>query len=241
MSGPALRLVILAYNEGRSLEGLFARLEPAWKVFVVDDGSTDDTAGVLARVMAKGRVFTLKRHPVNRGLAAAFLTGLRAAVEGAGDDEVVAVLEGDGTSDPALLPAMAAALTPPCDVVIASRHVPGGGYRRFPFQRHCLSVAANAVLRAVCGLPGVRDYSIFYRLYRVGPLKAALAEHGDALTSVGGFASNAEILLRLAPFVREFREVPFVYDYGVKPGASSLRPAGELPRYLRLLLRVWRG
>lgn len=243
MSATRLRLVVLAYNEGRNLEGLLERVQAAlmaqtWRAFVVDDGSTDNTAAVLARLAARYPVTPLA-HGANRGIATGFLTGLRAALEGADDNDGVAVLEGDGTSDPALLPAMLRELVAPCDVVIASRHVPGGGYRRFPPKRLFLSVAANAVLRFVCGLPGVSDYSIFFRLYRAGALRRALAADGERLTSVGGFACNAEILLRLGPYIGTVREVPFIYDYGLKEGPSSMRPARELGPYLRLF-GVWR-
>lgn len=239
MSLPTLRLVVAAYNEGANLEGLFARAESAlagrpWRAYVVDDGSNDDTAAVLARLAARLPLTPLV-HPVNRGIAAVFLSGLRAALADAGPDDAVAVLEGDGTSDPALLPVMQDRLAAgDVDVVIASRQVPGGEYRNFPPKRLFLSVAANVLLRWVCGLPGVRDYTIFYRVYRAGPLKRALEANGDAFVSVGGFACNAEMLLRLGPYSRGAAEVPFVYDYGLKKGASSMKVGGNLLSYVRL-------
>lgn len=239
MSATPLRVVVAAYNEGRNLEGLFARLERAlagraWRAFVVDDGSKDDTPAVLARLAARLPV-TPVVHPVNRGIAAVFLSGLRAALEGADADDAVAVLEGDGTSDPELLPRMQDRLAGgDVDVVIASRQMPGGAYWNFPLKRLLLSVVANRLLRAVCGLPGVRDYTIFYRVYRAGPLRRALEANGDAFTSVGGFACNAEMLLRLGPYSRGAAEVPFVYDYGLKKGASSMKLGGNLLSYVRL-------
>ena len=236
--GP-LRLVVAAYNEAANLEGLFAGVETAlagasWRAFVVDDGSKDGTAAVLARLAAR-LPLTPVVHPVNCGIAAVFLSGLRAALKDAGPDDAVAILEGDGTSDPALLPAMRDRLAQgDVDVVIASRQVPGGEYRNFPPKRLLMSLAANAMLRLVCGLKGVRDYTIFYRVYRAGPLKRALEANGDAFTSVGGFACNAEMLLRLGPYSRGAAEVPFVYDYGLKKGASSMKLGGNLLSYVRL-------
>jgi dolichol-phosphate mannosyltransferase len=159
---------------------------------------------------------------------------MRAAVAEADEDDAIAVLEGDGTSDPEILPVMLAAMDGSCDVVIASRYVGAGRYLNFPLKRLLLSRSANFLLRAVCGLPRVRDYTIFYRLYRCGPLKRALAAYGDRFTSVGGFACNAEMLLRMRKFVREIREVPLVYDYGKKKGASGMRIGGNLASYLKL-------
>ncbi len=59
------------------------------------------------------------------------------------------LLEGDGTSDPALLPAMQDRLAAhDVDVVIASRQVEGGSYRNFPFKRLLFSLAAKGILAA---------------------------------------------------------------------------------------------
>src|SRR5688500_6284945 len=196
MAEKRILLVIPAYNESRNLPGLCEWIARrlaggSYAVHVVDDGSGDATAET-ARELARSHPLKLHGHPFNRGVAGAFLTGMRAALEGASEDDPVVTLEGDGTSDPALLPAMLEALAGPCDVAIASRHVPGGSYRNFPFKRLILSRGANALLRLICRVPGVRDYTISYRAYRAGPLRRALEAYGDRFTSVGGFACNAE-------------------------------------------------
>lgn len=234
----AVRLVIPAYNEAKNLPGLCRRIKDSlaarpYRLFIVDDGSKDDTARVLGELGAEHPIRALP-HPRNMGLSAVFLTGMRAALEGAGEDEAVVVMEGDGTSDPAVLPAMLGLLEAPCDVVIASRYAPGGAYRNFPPKRLFLSKAANTLLHLVCRVPGVRDYTIFYRAYRAGPLRRALDAYGGRFTSAGGFACNAEMLLRLKGFIREARETPFVYDYGLKQGASSMRIMNNLRSYLTL-------
>jgi dolichol-phosphate mannosyltransferase len=123
----------------------------------------------------------------------------------------------------------------PCDVVIASRYAPGGAYRNFPFKRLVLSLGANWLLRLACPIPNVRDFTIFFRAYRAGPMKRALEAYGDRFTSSGGFACNAEMLLRLRPFIREAREAPLVYDYSLRRGKSSMRVGSNLRSYLSLL------
>lgn len=230
--------MVAAYNEAANLPGLCERIRAAmggrpYRILLVDDGSRDSTAST-ATALAREHPLSLILHPVNRGIAAVFLSGLRAAVSDSGPDDPVAILEGDGTSDPSLLPKMIEALGDDCDVVIASRYRPGGGYRSFPFKRSVLSHGANALLRLVCRVRGVTDYTIFYRVYRASLLKRALEEHGERLTSVGGFACNAEMLLRMGRLCRGIREVPFVYDYGLRKGRSSMRIGKNLASYARL-------
>ncbi|MFA6092457.1 MAG: glycosyltransferase [Elusimicrobiota bacterium] len=235
-----LRLVVPAYNEARNLPELCERLKGVlmgenipYELYIVDDGSRDGTQEAV-KALSSSHPIHVVTHPVNRGIAAVFLSGLRAAAEKADDDDPIAVLEGDGTSSPEILPKMLRSLTDSCDVVIASRYARGGGYRNFPFQRLMLSLGANILLRWVCRIPGVRDYTIFYRVYRAGPLRRALEAHGDRFTSAGGFACNAEMLLRLKLFVREVREVALLYDYGRKKGKSSMRIFSNLRSYLKL-------
>jgi glycosyltransferase involved in cell wall biosynthesis len=77
-----LVIQIPCYNEAASLPLTIAQLPRAvpgcdiveW--LVIDDGSDDDTAAVAEKL----GVDHVARHPVNRGLAAAFMTGLETAV-----------------------------------------------------------------------------------------------------------------------------------------------------------------
>ena len=71
------------------------------QVIVVDDASADQTA---ARAHGAGRALDLVRHPANRGVGAAIVTGYRRALAAGAD--AVAVMAGDGQMDPADLPAL---------------------------------------------------------------------------------------------------------------------------------------
>jgi len=79
-------LVIPCYNEAERLDGAaidaFLEKAPYAELLFVDDGSTDDTAGVVARlaVAHPGRIETLRLEP-NRGKAEAVRQGLLAAAK----------------------------------------------------------------------------------------------------------------------------------------------------------------
>src|SRR6185295_10067698 len=73
-------------------------------IYVVDDGSPDDTSrAALAVPDTRLRVI---RHAENLGVGAAIVTGYRAAL--ADHIDVIAVMAGDAQMDPADLPAVLA-------------------------------------------------------------------------------------------------------------------------------------
>ncbi|HSQ01437.1 MAG TPA: glycosyltransferase [Candidatus Dormibacteraeota bacterium] len=83
---PVLSVIAPCYNEARNLPELVARLEGAFdrkgidgEIILVDDGSTDDTTAVLDGLTAAHPRLRTIRHDRNRGIAAAWRSGLEAA------------------------------------------------------------------------------------------------------------------------------------------------------------------
>lgn len=107
MAGPRVSVIVPTFNRAASiaaavksaLDQTFADLE----VLVIDDGSTDATADVLADI-SDARLFLL-RHDRNAGAAAARNTGLKAA-----RGELIAFLDSDDTWMPEKLALQVAAL-----------------------------------------------------------------------------------------------------------------------------------
>jgi len=90
---------------------------------------------------------TVLNHETNLGVAWEFDTGLRAALADSEPDDVIVTMEADGTSQPAVVSAMAGKIHEGCDVVCASRYCEGGGYAHFPLKRRLFSIGANWMLR----------------------------------------------------------------------------------------------
>ncbi|MBI4387152.1 MAG: glycosyltransferase family 2 protein [Elusimicrobia bacterium] len=237
-------IVVLAYNEASGIAALLTELaselgrQPgAYRFLVVDDGSTDGTLDAV-RLVEGGLPVTVLRHYENQGVGAAFNTGLRHAAEVAQDGDVIVTIEGDRTNRANIIPEMLRELDRNIDVVCASRYIPGGAYVGFPLTRRILSWGANWVMRVFYRVPGVKDYTIFYRAYRARVLKKAIAAYQERFIESRGFTANAEILFKAASIQSlHCSEVAMVYRYDLKKGRSKMRILKNLYEYGVLFLK----
>src|SRR5687768_13153445 len=95
-------VVAPTYDNARTLEAIVTKVtQLGLHVFVVNDGSTDETAAVLARLAELPGV-TAVTHERNRGKAAALMSGFPAA-EAAGFTHAVTI-DTDGQLDPDQIP-----------------------------------------------------------------------------------------------------------------------------------------
>jgi glycosyltransferase involved in cell wall biosynthesis len=111
MDGPAVSVIVPVRNEADNIPGLVdeiaAALDGRWpfEIVYVNDGSTDGTEAVLARLAAEKPWLRQVRHAASCGQSAAVRTGVAAARA-----PLVATLDGDGQNDPSFIPAMVRAL-----------------------------------------------------------------------------------------------------------------------------------
>jgi glycosyltransferase involved in cell wall biosynthesis len=97
-------VIVPVYNHGDRIDDVLTRaMDLGWPVVVVDDGSTDRTAEVLAGWADR---VTVLRHQDNLGKGAALLTGFTAA---AARSDWAVTLDADGQHDPAEAPELLAA------------------------------------------------------------------------------------------------------------------------------------
>ncbi len=137
-------VVIPAYNEASRIASVVEAVKRFIPhVFVISDGSTDDTA-----IIARQAGATTLEHLQNCGAGAATMTGLEVARQW-GFDTVVTI-DADGQHAPEDIPPLLHELTAQrADLVIANRF---GGKNSIPFVRRILNGAGNIVTFFVTGL-----------------------------------------------------------------------------------------
>jgi dolichyl-phosphate beta-glucosyltransferase len=161
--------VIPAFNEtarlGRNLDVILSFLRgqgPSWEVIVVDDGSSDGTAGLVeARYGAEAAV-RLWRHARNEGKGLAVKQGVLMA-RGAWVFFSDADLSVPIDALPVFLEALA---TRRCDVVVGSRQRPGAVIEVWqPTYRRLLGGGYSWLARTLLGLP-VSDVTCGFKGFR---------------------------------------------------------------------------
>lgn len=231
--------VIPVWNEAgnvlRVLDGL-RNLEPQYSIYSiwVDDGSTDGTPQILHDALKPDEGVVLSKVGP-RGPGASFAQGLSYALQEYPNIALVLTMEGDMTSDPALIPQMVERAMGASDLVLASVYHPQGGFVRTSAWRMGVSGIANALLRWRFGLK-VHTLSSFFRVYRTSLLRR-VQQHYGVLIRETGYTSMPELLIKCARCGAKISEVPFTLDTGLRHGASKMRVFRTTLRYLRLVLR----
>jgi hypothetical protein len=230
-------VVVPCFNEEEALPYLLNTLErvatslsPSYKLhfLFVDDCSTDGTFTALERSATTRLDARVIRHDVNRGVAHAILTGIRAS-----RTEFVCSIDADCTYDPHQLGDLLTALERGADLVTASPYHPNGRVRHVPSWRLLLSRTLSRIYRREL-TSDLHTYTSCFRAYR----RDAFA---DLKIVHRGFLGIAEFLARAILGGARVVEVPATLEVRLL-GNSKMKIARVALGHLGLLrdLRRWR-
>ena len=192
------------------------------EIIVVNDGSSDNSAGVLEALAQDEPRLRVVTHTENRGYGGALLSGFAAASR-----EWVFYTDGDGQYDPGDLERLFAVAGDDVDVV--------QGYKLSRSDNLARRVIGRIYHRAVSLLFGLRvqDTDCDFRLIRRAALEEVHLEKSSGVICV-------ELVRKLQESGARFVEVG-VHHYPRLHGKSRFFRVGNLSRTLRDLLGLWRA
>jgi dolichol-phosphate mannosyltransferase len=228
-----LSVVIPAHNEAglirTTVQGMHSTLSEAaipHEIVVVDDASADGTGellDVMAERLAVLRVIHRRSPP---GVGRAVRAGL-GAIQG----DAAVVVMADGSDRPEDVCAYYRQLQQGYDAVFGSRFVAGGTVEGYPPFKLLVNRLGNQVMRLLFGR-SENDLSNALKAYRAGVLQAAGPLESDH------FEIFVELPLKTLAIGARIATVPVAW-HGRRAGASKLRLAKQLPRYARVIVRLW--
>lgn len=221
-------VVIPTYDERESVERAVRGVldaDPRTEVLVVDDGSPDGTADLVAALAADDARVHLLRRSGKGGLGSAYRAGFAWAL--ARDHDAVVEMDADLSHPVDRLPALLDGLAD-ADLVIGSRWVPGGATQGWPLRRRLLSRAGNLYVRLALGL-GVGDATAGYRAFR----RDALERLDPSTLASEGYAFQVETTYVARRLGLRLAEVPITFT---EREAGLSKMSGRI--VLEALLRV---
>jgi len=222
---PQLDIVIPVYNEGRNILATLAALSrevktPA-RVLIVYDLPDDDTLPAIRDNPSNhpGLAVEFVRNR-GRGAHQAVMTGFAASAA-----PFVVMMPADDDFNAAILDKMMALARQGCDIVCASRFMPGGKMVGCPWLKAALVRAGAFTLHHVARVP-THDASSGFRLFSRRVIDQIAVESSE------GFCYSIEFLVKAHRLGWRIGEVPAVW-YERKHGTSRFRVLKWLPSYLR--------
>ncbi len=240
---PTLSLVIPAFNEQARLPALLDALASDAEAavadagmqlleeLVVDDGSSDRTASMLAAAAAENpKLKPVLEFDRNRGKGAAFAAGVERA-----RGEYVLLADVDLSTPLGELSKLTAAIRAGADIAIGSRAIPGAVVERGPLHRKLLGNSFNGAVRLLTGLE-LRDTQNGFKLFPAEATRRLLADQ-----TCPGFAFDVELLMRADRAGLRIAEVPILYLHDSRSsvrvgsaGAKMLKDVAGLAYRMRM-------
>ena len=202
-------VIIPTYNERENIEriirAVFA-LEHGFHILVIEDGSPDDTAGIVKDLQKEfpERLFMIERSG-KQGLGTAYITGFRWALEHA--YEYIFEMDADFSHNPNDLPRLYKACAEEgADLSIGSRYVSGVNVVNWPMGRVLMSYFASKYVRLITGLP-IHDTTAGFVCYRRRVLQTIPLDH----IRFKGYAFQIEMKFTAYKCGFRVQEVPVIF------------------------------
>ncbi len=224
--GLRFSVIVPCYNEVEGILGTIRSLHRhladagAYEIIVVDDGSTDESAALVAAESERDPRVRLVAHDRNRGYGASLKTGLRRARA-----ELIAITDADGTYPLDRLPALVTAAES-ADMVVGARTAADVEY---PLIRK-LPKAVLTWYASWMANQRIPDLNSGLRVFRRQIAERYLSVLPD------GFSFTTTITLAMLTHHYDVRFEPIGYLRRI--GRSKIRPIRDTLNFLQLIFRT---
>jgi dolichol-phosphate mannosyltransferase len=243
---PNLYVIIPVFDEEDNLPRLMRSIEVlkhevasefVLKIFVIDDGSKDNSVKVIERINETLDVVVIS-HSHNMGPGAAFRTAFDLLSDKLEPDDWVVTMEADNTSRLDTLLHMLIRRKEGYDVVLASPYLCGGGISNVNLIRLFISQVGNESVRLLLGLRGIQTFSSFLRLYRGEVILKLQQRYGSKIMISRGFECMVELLVKLVRNHASISEVEMKLDWDQRVGKSRMKIIKTIAGYIKLLFKL---
>jgi glycosyltransferase involved in cell wall biosynthesis len=219
-------VILPCYNEEQSVErtldvvsAALASIE-SHEIIIVNDGSTDGTAAVLAQVAGRFPRLRIITHEQNRGYGAALKTGIRRA-----HGELIAITDADGTYPNERL-AELILLCKDRDMVVGARTGPNVTYSKLrAFPKYFLRAWVSWIAKRK-----VPDINSGMRVFRRDVVSKFFGILPDS------FSFTITITLAMLTTSHQVEFVPI--NYAARVGNSKIKPIRDTLRFIKIILRT---
>ncbi len=225
MTDHQLDIVIPVYNEGSNilatLGALAKEVRTSSRALICYDFEGDNTLPAVREnpTVHAGLDVTFVRNP-GRGAHAAIMAGFAVSTA-----PIVAVYPADDDFNAGIIDRMVALVREGCDIVCASRFLPGGTMEGCPWLKAALVRTAAFTLHNFAALPS-RDPTSGFRMFSRRVIEKIEIESNE------GFCYSIELLVKAHRLGWRVGEVPARW-FERKHGTSRFRVLKWLPAYLR--------
>jgi len=178
------------------------RLQLDWEFIAVNDGSTDNSLEIIKSVFKNEENASVVSYEFNQGRGYALKTGIDKAL-----GDLIITTEMDLSWGDNIIKDIIEAfkVNPQLEMVIASPHLKGGGYKNVPFKRVWLSKIGNLIIRFLF----TKDITMntgMTRGYRRETIQSLRIDEK-------GKEFHLEVLLKLTSLGTQIDEVPAILEW----------------------------
>ncbi|MCW4000876.1 MAG: glycosyltransferase family 2 protein [Candidatus Bathyarchaeota archaeon] len=213
-----LSILLPAYNEAVQIERCIGEVEAALKKFcssyeiiVSEDGSTDGTDEIVAKMSQHNPSLRLLHSPTRLGKGKAIKNAVKAS-----NGKIVAFMDVDLATDLACLPKLYEVVKRKGGMAIGSRHVTGSQVERRA-SRTLFSLTYNMFVRLLF-LDGIHDHQCGFKTMNRSLAQAVLSQ-----SKTDGYFFDTEMIVRCKQLGYPVTEVPVCWRERNR-GGSKVNP-----------------